>query len=71
MIRAQRHTLRGAVQRWSLTSLRDKVMKIDAKVVAHGRYILFQMAEVAAAQELFRRILDRIDRLRAPALARC
>jgi Transposase DDE domain group 1 len=63
--------LPGAIERWSLTSLREKVVKIGAKVVAHGRYIVFQMAEVAVPQELFRRILDRIDQLRAPTLARC
>jgi len=42
-----------------------------AKVVAHGRYIVFQMAEVAVPQDLFGRILDQIDRLRAQTLARC
>jgi hypothetical protein len=29
---------------WSLTSLREKVIKIAAKVVSHGRYVTFQMA---------------------------
>jgi hypothetical protein len=33
---------------WSLTSLREKLIKIGAKVVSHGRYITFQMAEVGA-----------------------
>ena len=32
--------------RWSLTSLREKLIKIGAKVVAHGRYVTFQLAEV-------------------------
>ena len=32
---------------WSLTSLREKLIKIGAKVVSHGRYVTFQMAEVA------------------------
>ena len=31
---------------WSLTSLREKLIKIGAKVVSHGRYVTFQMAEV-------------------------
>ena len=39
--------LPGEVERWSLTSLREKVVKIGAKVIAHGRYAIFQMAEVA------------------------
>jgi hypothetical protein len=30
-----------------LTSLREKLIKIGAKVVSHGRYVTFQMAEVA------------------------
>src|SRR5260370_38786869 len=32
---------------WSLTSLREKLIKIGAKVIRHGRYVAFQMAEVA------------------------
>jgi hypothetical protein len=39
--------LPGEVERWSLTSLREKVVKIGAKVITHGRYAVFQMAEVA------------------------
>jgi hypothetical protein len=58
-------------QQWSLTSLREKVVKIGAKVVAHGRYLVFQMAEVAVPRELFRRLLDQIATLRPPAVARC
>ena len=58
------------VAEWSLTSLREKVVKIGAKVVAHGRYLVFQMAEVVVPQELFRRLLDRIAGLRPPAVAR-
>jgi hypothetical protein len=61
----------GDVERWSLTSLRDKVVKIGAKVVSHGRYAIFQMAEVAVPRELFGRILDRISRLRPPDLVPC
>ncbi len=63
--------LPAEVAQWSLTSLREKVVKIGAKVVAHGRYFVFQMAEVAVPRELFRRILDRIARLRPPDMARC
>src|SRR5208282_5860438 len=28
---------------WSLTSLREKLIKIGAEVVRHGRYVVFQM----------------------------
>jgi hypothetical protein len=34
-----------AVAQWSLTSLREKLVKIGAKVVRHARYAVFQMAE--------------------------
>jgi len=57
-----------AVAQWSLTTLRDKLIKIGAKIVCHGRYVTFQMAEVAVPRDLFADILHRIDRLRpAPA----
>jgi hypothetical protein len=60
-----------AVAEWSLTSLREKVVKIGAKVIAHGRYLVFQMAEVAVPRELFRAILHRIAGMRPPVVARC
>jgi len=53
-----------AVKQWSLTSLREKLVKIGAKVVCHGRYVIFQMAEVAVPKELFQEILRLIDGLR-------
>jgi hypothetical protein len=51
---------------WSLTSLREKLVKIGAKVVSHGRYVTFQMAEVAVSRQMFKEILTLIARLRAP-----
>ena len=51
---------------WSLTSLREKLVKIGAKVVSHGRYVTFQMAEVAVPQKMFAEILSLIAGLRAP-----
>ena len=38
---------------WSLISLREKLIKIGAKVVSHGRYVTFQMAEVAVPRQMF------------------
>jgi len=52
------------IERWSLTTLREKLIKIGAKVVQHAKYITFQLAEVAVPRALFEAILDRIDRLR-------
>jgi len=53
-------------QSWSLTSLREKLIKIGAKVVSDGRYVAFQMAEVAVSRQMFVDILSLIARLRAP-----
>jgi hypothetical protein len=53
-----------AVRHWTLTTLREKLIKIGAKVVRHSRKIVFQMAEVAVPKELFRAILEGIGRLR-------
>jgi Transposase DDE domain group 1 len=53
-------------QPWSLTSLREKLIKIGAKVISHGRYVTFQMAEVAVPRLMFAEILSLIARLRAP-----
>ena len=63
--------LPGEIAQWSLTTLREKVIKIGAKVIAHGRYLVFQMAEVAVPRALFGRLLDRIARLRPLVVARC
>ena len=58
------------IKDWSLTSLREKLVKIGAKIVTHARYVTFPMAEVAVPKELFQEILRLIDGLRpkpAPA----
>ena len=67
------------VEHWSLTTLREKLVKIGAKVVRYGRYVTFQLAEVAVQLvevavpwNLFQEILRRVDELRrrpAPAQA--
>jgi hypothetical protein len=45
------------IKDWSLTSLKEKLIKIGAKVVSHGRYVAFQMAEVAIPRQMFQEIL--------------
>src|SRR3954447_16874116 len=52
------------IKDWSLTSLKEKLIKIGAKVVTHGRYVAFQMAEVAVPRMLFVEILRLIAELR-------
>ena len=53
---------------WSLTMLREKPVKIGAKVVSHDRYVTFQLAEVAIPRPVFANILRLIDGLRPAAL---
>src|ERR1700730_7988256 len=48
------------IKDWSLTTLKQKLIKIGAKVVSHGRYVAFQMAEVAISWHLFADILQLI-----------
>ena len=51
-------------------TLREKLVKIGAKIVRYGRYVTFQLAEVAVPRELFRKTLSLIADLRprpAPA----
>ncbi len=58
------------IEHWSLTTLREKLVKIRAKVVSHGRYVTFHLAEVAVPREPFQIILNLIDDLgRRPASA--
>ena len=54
------------VEHWSLTTLREKLVKIGAKVVRHSRYVTFQLAEVAVSRALFAQVLGLIADLRAP-----
>ena len=54
------------IRDWSLTSLKEKLIKIGAKIISHGRYTVFQMAEVAISKTLFADILRLIAGLRPP-----
>src|ERR1700730_5344600 len=54
------------IKDWSMTILKERLIKIGAKVVSHGRYVAFQMAEVAISRHLFRDILRLIAELRPP-----
>jgi hypothetical protein len=53
-------------KRLRLSHKRGPPHKIGAKVVSHGRYVTFQMAEVAVPRQMFQEILSLIARLRAP-----
>ncbi len=56
------------MEHWSLTTLREKLIKIGATVVRHGRYITFQLAEVAIPRSLLSNIPRLIDGLRPAPL---
>ncbi len=62
----RRLVLPREMAQWSLTTLRERLVKIGAKLVRHARQLVFQMAEVAVPKELFAQILQRIWTL-APA----
>jgi hypothetical protein len=49
--------------------IRAKLIKVGAKVVSHGRYVAFQMAEVAISRQLFAAIMQRIAALRSPPIS--
>jgi hypothetical protein len=54
---------------WSLTSLRDRMIKIGAKAVRHARSIILQLAEVAVPRDLGAQMLATIAALKAKAEA--
>ncbi len=64
----EKSVLPGEVGHWSMTTFREKLIKIGAKVVRHGRYVTVQLAEVAIPRSLFTEILRLIDGLRPAPL---
>ena len=66
LVRLLNEQVPKAVRHWSLTTLRDKLIKIGAKVTKHSKYVTFQLAEVAVTRNLFAAILNRIAQLAIP-----
>ena len=58
-----------AIERWSLTSLRERLIKTGARLVRHGRYAVFRMAEAALPRTVFAGTLGLINGLRDPPVA--
>jgi hypothetical protein len=54
------------IERWSLTSLRERLIKTGTRLVRHGRYAIFQMAAAALPQKVFAGVLGLINTLRGP-----
>ena len=48
----RRIALPASVKHWTLTTLREKLIKIGGKMVHHARYVTFQLAEVAVPRRL-------------------
>jgi hypothetical protein len=59
----RRLVLPPQMARWRLTTLREKLVKIRARLTRHARLVL-QMAEVAVTRDLFAQILSRIRHLK-------
>jgi hypothetical protein len=62
----RRLALPKPVRHWSLTTLREKLIEIGAKVTGHSNYVTFQLADVAVTRNWFTAILHRIARLAMP-----
>ena len=58
-----------AIETWSLTSLRERLVKTGTRLVRHARYAVFQMAEAALPRSVFAGILSLINGLRDPPVA--
>jgi hypothetical protein len=59
------------VKQWSMTTLRQRLVKIGARIVRHGRSITFQLAEVVVSRSLVQQILAALAALRPSPPARC
>jgi hypothetical protein len=49
-----------SIRNWNLRTLREKLVKIGAKIVSHAKYLIFQLAEVAVPRKLLAAFLERI-----------
>jgi hypothetical protein len=52
------------IKDWTLTTLREKLVKFGSKVLSHAKYLAFQLGEMAVPRQLFASLLERIGRLR-------
>jgi hypothetical protein len=63
--------LPDAAKQRSLTTLRNRLVNIGARIVRHGRSVIFQMSEVMVPRGLFRQIPEAIARRRPSRRVRC
>lgn len=57
------------IANWSLTNLRDRMIKISTKAVRHACLIIMQLAEVAVPRDRWAQMLATIAGLNARAQA--
>ena len=48
---------------WSLTSLKERVIKVGARLVKHARRLIFQRAEVSLTRGMLAQMLEMIRKL--------
>lgn len=65
-MKIHRAALNSISEEWPSLTIRKKQINFGAKIVRHGRYVIFQMAEVAVSRLMFGQILSLIARLCAP-----
>jgi hypothetical protein len=56
------------IETWSLTSLRERLIKTGTRLVRHARYGVFQFAETALPRRVFAGIVELINGLRGPPI---
>jgi hypothetical protein len=69
LIRSAPNAMRARRARLEALASAAQPERCAARIVRHGRYVVFQLAEVAVPRALFAEILRRIDRLRGPPMA--
>jgi hypothetical protein len=52
------------IAHWTLTTLREKLIKLGARLIKHARYAMFQIAEFVVTRTTFGNILHNINQIR-------
>jgi len=60
----RRLVLPRQIKHWTLTTIRDKFIKIGARMISHSRYVIFQMAEVTVSRQWMAKVLSNIQSFR-------
>ena len=63
----RRPVLPRRIEKWSLTSLQQRLLKTGGRLVKHARYYWLLLAESHLTRRLFGSMLQRIEALPLPA----